>query len=151
MLKHRQESIGFPEGSDGKESACNAGDLGWTPRSGRPPGEGDDNPLQYTCLENPTDRGARRGYRPWGRTELDRTEQLTLSLSSPTGKYVPCLVITSQGKEFEGQIYVDCKYICRHVYLQPGVLQVQGLKKNQTRLSDGTTYIYIYAYIWGDV
>ena len=48
---------GFPDGSDGKESACNAGDLGSIPRLGRPPGEGNSNPLQYSCLGNPRDRG----------------------------------------------------------------------------------------------
>ena len=50
--------LGFPRGSDGEESACNAGDLGFIPGSGRSPGEGDDNPLQYSCLENSMDRGA---------------------------------------------------------------------------------------------
>ena len=44
--------------SDSKESACNAGDLGSIPGSGRFPGEGNGNPLQYSCLENPMDRGA---------------------------------------------------------------------------------------------
>ena len=48
----------FPGGSDDKESACNAGDLGLIPGSGRSPGEGNGNPLQYSCLENPMDRGA---------------------------------------------------------------------------------------------
>ena len=48
---------GFPGGSDGKESACKAGDLGLIPGSGRSPGEGNGNPLQYSCLENPMDRG----------------------------------------------------------------------------------------------
>ena len=50
--------MGFPGGSDGKESACNAGDLGSIPGLGRSPREGNDNPLQYTCLENPMGRGA---------------------------------------------------------------------------------------------
>ena len=49
---------GLPGGSDGKESTCNAGDLGLIPRSVRSPGEGNDNPLRYPCLENPMDRGA---------------------------------------------------------------------------------------------
>ena len=44
--------------SDGKESACNVGDLGSIPGSGRFPGEGNGNPLQYSCLENLMDRGA---------------------------------------------------------------------------------------------
>ena len=49
---------GFPGGSDGKESAYNAGDSGSIPGLGRSPGEGNGNPLQYSCLENPTHRGA---------------------------------------------------------------------------------------------
>ena len=48
----------FPGGLQGKASACNAGDLGSIPGSGRFPGEGNANPLQYSCLENPMDRGA---------------------------------------------------------------------------------------------
>ena len=50
--------FGFPGGSDGKASACTVGDLGLIPGSGRSPGEGNGNPLQYSCLENPRDRGA---------------------------------------------------------------------------------------------
>ena len=50
--------MGFPGNSNGKESACNAGDLGLIPGSGRSPGEGNGNPLQYSCLENSMDRGA---------------------------------------------------------------------------------------------
>ena len=46
---------GFYGSSDGKESACNAGDLGSIPGLGRSPGEGNGNPLQYACLENPMD------------------------------------------------------------------------------------------------
>ena len=45
--------VGFPGGSDGKESICNAGDLGSIPGLGRSPGEGHGNPLSYSCLENP--------------------------------------------------------------------------------------------------
>ena len=50
--------VSFPGGSDGKESACNAGDPGSISGLGRSPGEGNGNPLQYYCLENSTDRGA---------------------------------------------------------------------------------------------
>ena len=49
---------GFPGGSDGKASACNVGDLGSVPGMGRSPGEGNGNPLQHSCLENPMDGGA---------------------------------------------------------------------------------------------
>ena len=51
--------MGFPDGSDSKESACIAGDPGSVPGLGRSPGEGNGNPLQYSCLENFMDRGAR--------------------------------------------------------------------------------------------
>ena len=50
--------LGFPDGSDGKDSACNVGDPGSIPGSGRSPGEGNGNSLQYSCLENPMHRGA---------------------------------------------------------------------------------------------
>ena len=50
--------MGFPGGSDVKASACNAGDLGSIPGSAISPGEGNGNPLQYSCLENPIDGGA---------------------------------------------------------------------------------------------
>jgi len=68
--------LGFPGDSDGKESTSNAGDLGLIPGSGRSPGGGHGNPLQYSCLENP--HGQRRlvSYNPWGHKELDMTEQL---------------------------------------------------------------------------
>ena len=50
--------VGFPGGSKGKVSACSAADLGLIPGLGRSPGEGNGNPLQYSCLENPMDRAA---------------------------------------------------------------------------------------------
>ena len=52
-LKISASSEGFPGGSEGKASACNAGDLSLIPGLGRSPGEGNDNPLWYSCLENP--------------------------------------------------------------------------------------------------
>ena len=65
----------FPGGSDGKVSVYNVGDLGSMPGLGRFPGEGNGNPLQYSCLENPMDREAMDGcYSPWGRKESDRIQ-----------------------------------------------------------------------------
>ena len=58
----------FPGGSDGKACVYNVGDPGSIPGLGRSPGEGNGNPLQYYCLENP--------YSPWGRKESDTTERL---------------------------------------------------------------------------
>ena len=49
--------MGFPGGSDGKESPCSAGDAGFIPGSGGFPGEGNGYPLQYSCLENPMNKG----------------------------------------------------------------------------------------------
>ena len=63
--------LGFPGGSDGKESACSAGDLGLIPGLGRFPGEGNGNPLQYSCLENPMDRGAWRATVAKNQTQLN--------------------------------------------------------------------------------
>ena len=61
--------LGFPDDSDGKESACNMGDSGLILWLGRSPGEGNGNPLQYSCLENPTGQRSLVGYSPWGCTE----------------------------------------------------------------------------------
>ena len=59
-LNFSLEIVGSLHGSGGKESAFNAGDLGLIPRLGRFPGERNDNSLQYSCLENPMDRGTSR-------------------------------------------------------------------------------------------
>ena len=69
--------LGFPGGSDGKESACNAGDPGSIPGLGRFPGEGNSYPLQHSCLENPMDRGAWQATVPWSHKVSGTTEQLT--------------------------------------------------------------------------
>ena len=68
--------MGFPGGSDSKESICNLGKLGSIPGLGRSPGGGHDNPLQYSCLKNPHGQRSLAGYSPWGHKELDMTEQL---------------------------------------------------------------------------
>ena len=65
--------MGFPSGSDSKASACNAGDLGSIPGSGRSPGEGNSNPLQYSYLENSMHRAA------WRATVHEVTKQLDMT------------------------------------------------------------------------
>ena len=83
MFSWRRDSLptsvflGFPGGSDGKESACNAGDLGLIPGIRRPLGEGNGNPLQYPCLENPRGQRSLAGYSPWVPKELDTTDRLS--------------------------------------------------------------------------
>ena len=63
--------------SDGKESACDARDLGSTPGLGRSPGEGNGNPLQYSSPGKSHGQQSLVGYTPWGHRELDMTGQLT--------------------------------------------------------------------------
>ena len=58
LFKSPKLYLGFPGGSEVKASACNVGDPGSIPGLGRSPGEGNGNPLQYSCLENPTEGGA---------------------------------------------------------------------------------------------
>ena len=67
----------FPGGLVSKESACNVGDLGSVLGLGRSPGEGNGNPLQYSCLENPHGQRNLVGYSPWGLKELDTAERLS--------------------------------------------------------------------------
>ena len=65
--------LGFTSGSDGKESACNMGDLGSILGLGRSPEGRHVNPLQYSCLENPHGQRGLVGYSPWGCKESDVT------------------------------------------------------------------------------
>ena len=63
----KSSELGFPGGSDGKESTRNVGDLGLILGLGRSPGGGHGNPFQYSCLENPQGQRSLVGYSPWGR------------------------------------------------------------------------------------
>ena len=72
----------FPGGSDSKASVYNVGDLGLIPGSGRFPGEGNGNPLQYSCLENPMVGGAWCRLLSMGSQRVGMTERLPFSLST---------------------------------------------------------------------
>ena len=116
-------------GSEVEVSACNAGDLGLIPGLGRSPGEGNGNPLQYSCLENPMDRGAL-----WGtahgvvksRTQLSNfafTFTLTYKLHLCTFRvhqhsFINTALRSCFSTEIEGISYQQ-KYICTifHIYL----------------------------------
>ena len=74
--------LGFPGGSDSKESACTAGDLGLIPGLGRSHGGGHGNTLQYSCLDTSHGQRSLVGYSPWGRKELDMTELLSIAQHS---------------------------------------------------------------------
>ena len=77
IKRYMHMNMGFPSGTDSKESACNVGAPGSIPGSGRSPGGGLGNPLQYPSLENSTDRGAWwAGCSPWGRRESAVTKGL---------------------------------------------------------------------------
>ena len=76
--------LGFPGGSDGKESACNVGGLGSIPGLGRSPGRGQGDALQYSCLEDLHGQRSLAGCSPWGLTDSDTTEQLSASTSAVT-------------------------------------------------------------------
>ena len=85
MYKHKinmymQICMGFPGGSDGKESICNAGDLGSIPGLGRFPGGGHGNTLQYSWLKNPHRQRSLAGYSPWISKESDTTERLSTNM-----------------------------------------------------------------------
>ena len=88
--------MGLSGGSEGKASACNAGDPGSIPRSGRSPGRGNGNPLRYSCLENPMNGETCRlqfmvGYSLWGCKESDTTKGVHFSLVVQTVKNPPSM------------------------------------------------------------
>ena len=99
------------EKKDGKVSAYSAGDLGSIPGSGRSSGEGNGNPLQYSCLENPTDGGAMVGYSPWSRKESDTTERLHFHFSLPMKQ----IIYQKKGSKNNIYIYV-CVYTHTHTH-----------------------------------
>ena len=106
-------------GSAGKESACNAGELGSIPGMGRSPGEGKGYPLQYSGLENSMDCIVHGVYSPWGGKELDTTEQLSLSFQKTHAPKVHCSTIYNS-QDMEGitflfgvkQISLQCELLC---------------------------------------
>ena len=83
-------TLGFPGGSDGKESACKAGDPGSIPGLGRYLREGNGNPLQYYCLEDFHGQRSLVGYSPWGLKESNTTEWVTI-------QHNPWVLLSFQG------------------------------------------------------
>ena len=111
---HTHFILGFSGGSDGKESTCNAEDRGLIPGLERSPGEGNDYPLQYSCLENFTDR------RTWwatvhGVTESDTTERLSLSLFTHSQLLLIFFNVKQRKINLAMYLYVLsrlCVYVC---------------------------------------
>ena len=100
--------LGFPGGSAGKESICDAGDLGLIPGLGRSPGEGSSYPLQDSCLENPMDRGILEGCISWGHKESDTTEELStapeLAKGDKNAGICVCRCLCNDGAKFTIQV-----------------------------------------------
>ena len=86
-------NMGFPDGSDGKGSTCNVGDLDSFPGLGRFPGEGHGNPLQYSCLENPHRQRSLADYSLCGLKELDTTEWVSTAQHMWNIKMCPAWVV----------------------------------------------------------
>ena len=103
---------GFPGGSDGKESICNAEGLGSIPELGRSPGEGNGYPLQYSCLENPLDR-CLMGYSPRGHKESDTTEQLNMHASQTHYIRLHSALLTPNPPPEESS-KLSCVYMCTY-------------------------------------
>ena len=102
-LWHKEYFKGFPGGSDGKASACNVGDLGLIPGSGRSPGEGNGNPLQYSCLENSMEGGAWYTTVHGGVTNQTRLSSFTGSL------HCECRVLaTGPPGKFPAKCFISC-------------------------------------------
>ena len=87
--------LGFPGGSDSKESAYNVGDLGLIPGLGRSSAEGHDKPFQYSCLENPHGLRSLESCSPWGHKEWDMTEQLSTAQHSTCVDMLQVVLIIS--------------------------------------------------------
>ena len=124
----------YPGGSDGKESACNAGatgDTGLIPGSGRSPGEGNGNPLQYSCLKNPMNR------RAWKATVYG----VLKSSKKLSNQYPHTWCFYGKGN------CSPLQYSCWEIPMDREAWQttVHGVSKNQTRLSTCThTWSYYY-------
>ena len=116
-LKGNSLQADFPGGSDGKASAYNAGDLGSIPGSGRSPGEGNGNPLQYSCLENPMGRGT------WQATVHRAAKSRTRLSDFTMGRVLPDF----RNKPSMRPIKKICIYIFIYIYIYiyfpcPGLL-----------------------------
>ena len=108
--------IRFPWWLNGEESACSAGNMGLIPGVGRSPGEGNGYPLQYSCLENPMDRGAWWGKVHWVTKVLDTTEQLNNNMSSGINYTVE-----------KSEVTQSCPTLCNPMDCSPPGSSVHGI------------------------
>ena len=120
--------MGFPGGSVGKEAACNAGDLGLTPGSGRFPGGGHGNPLQYSCQENPMDRGAWWAtFHGVAKSQTQLSEHTQWSM--PVSFYFVCVCVCVWLQYIHGTVYM-LTLLSIYIIASQVVLVVQNLPAN---------------------
>ena len=100
--------LGFPGGSVGKQSACNAGDLGSILGPERSPGGGHGNPLWYSYLENPHGQRSLVGYSPWHRKDLDMTERLSTHTHTHIYIYILFHVLFHYGLLYDAEYSSLC-------------------------------------------
>ena len=134
----------LPCSSYREESACNVGDLGSIPGSGRSFVEGNGNPLQYSCLENPMDKGAWWATSPWSHKESDMTEWL--STAHIFKILIECVTILL----LSFVLVFGCK-ACEILALQPGIKPVPPTLEEvlttgppEKSLSDQFLILYVY-------
>ena len=134
--------MGFPGGSESKESACSGGDPVSIPGLRRSPGEGNNNPLQHSCLENPMDRGAWQTTVHWvtkSQKQLSHFTFFRVSLMVYLVKNPPAMPETwVQSLGWEDALEKGMvTYSWRTPWMEnPGRLQSMGHKELDTRLSD---------------
>ena len=132
----------FSGSSYGKESGCNAGDPGLIPGSGSSPAEGNGNPLQDSCLENPMDR-------PWGRKESDTTERLTLSFSngvSEAGCHLKSFPSVSNFLRYG--VFLRASYGLSNNSRILNLRKKKKLKKAMVHIHNGVLLSHYKEYIW---
>ena len=106
----------FPGGSDGKESACNAGDLGSISGLVRSPGGGQGSPVQYSCLENPHGQRSLADYSPWGGKESDMTERLSTAQHITNCIYTDMYICVY--KHIHTYVCSECVCVCMCIYIE---------------------------------
>ena len=132
----------FPGISIGKESTCDARDLGLIPGLGKSPGEGHGNPLQYSCLENPQGQRNLVGCSPWDRKVSDTTEQLS------THTHTLCLIVGATFRKEHSSLLFALK-----VYHSEGSQWIWPYTANQT-LSRWRTVSLLFDFssdFWGQI
>ena len=103
--------MGFPVGSDSKESTCNVEYLSSIPGLGRSPGGGHDNPLLYSCLGNPPGQRSLAGYSAWDHEESEMMEQLSTGTVRARGYHVPYFPMFPVGR-IALHMRTDTSFVC---------------------------------------